>query len=287
MSEAIVKYLQPDPVALAEQTGTVLEFARQIEIDSAEVYGLAADELKSIKGQAKALDNKRREIVDPLNKAVKSVNDLFRAPLETLKNSEAVIKHKMIGYDTEQARIAAEAQRQAEEEARRERERLQREAEAREAAARQAAAEREAVARAEAARAAAEAAKEQDAAKAEQMRREAAERLQREQAEAAAQLQREQEQAAALAQQAQFVMAAPVPAEIATKAEGTSIREAWKAEVTDMAAFVAHVAAHPDLVRLLKVDQTALNQQARALKDALHYPGVRVYTEKSIAARAV
>ena len=78
---------------------------------------------------------------------------------------------------------------------------------------------------------------------------------------------------------------APVVKSAAPKMEGVVRRETWKAEVTDKAAFLKYVIEErQDLMALVNIDNSALNAQARSLKENLSLPGVRVYKESSIAA---
>jgi hypothetical protein len=44
------------------------------------------------------------------------------------------------------------------------------------------------------------------------------------------------------------------------------------------------VATHPDQINLLLANTVALNQMARAMKMALHIPGVKVIEKRDIAA---
>ncbi len=79
---------------------------------------------------------------------------------------------------------------------------------------------------------------------------------------------------------------APVVTSAAPKIAGLTRRETWKAEVTDKPALVKHIVeARPDLMAIVKIDQSALNGLARSLKDELDLPGVEVLKEASIVAR--
>lgn len=49
---------------------------------------------------------------------------------------------------------------------------------------------------------------------------------------------------------------------------------------------LAHVATNPQFHNLVKVDEKALNQLARALKQNLAIPGVTVREERLLASRA-
>lgn len=81
-----------------------------------------------------------------------------------------------------------------------------------------------------------------------------------------------------------FVAPRPVVAG-AIKAEGQSLKEVWSAEVVDLAALVKAVAEGRAPITLVMADQTALNKQAKATKDAFPIPGVRFFSTKQMAVR--
>jgi hypothetical protein len=120
-------------VTLATKAKGHMLSATDIVIDSPELLEMAAEDLRNIKALAKEVEEKRTSITGPLNKAVKAVNDLFRAPAEYLEAAEGSLKKAILTYTTEQERIAAEARRLAEQQARVERERLAAEAAKKEA----------------------------------------------------------------------------------------------------------------------------------------------------------
>lgn len=258
MNDQIIRLNIPNGAEMARSASAALSIAKEWTINDAEDYDMAADELKAIKSKAKALEDRRKEITKPLDASKKSVMDLFREPLELLAQAESVIKRAMLTWQQEQERIRRAEQARLEAEAKAERERLAKEAAAREAEARAKAAEAERLASAGDAIAAAELAESAQ------------------QALFEADVQRE---TAAL-------VTAPVAKVAEAKAAGVSTRETWKAEVTDKAALIAHVAANPQFSGLLTVDQSALNALARSLKSSLTLPGVRVYAEQTLAARA-
>jgi hypothetical protein len=70
----------------------------------------------------------------------------------------------------------------------------------------------------------------------------------------------------------------------APRVDGLSFRENWRAEVMDKPAFVAAIAAKPELVNLVDVNLSALGLLARAHKGALSIAGVRVWCEHRVAA---
>lgn len=71
----------------------------------------------------------------------------------------------------------------------------------------------------------------------------------------------------------------------APKVAGITMRTTWAAQVTDLVALVKGVASGKVPIQALKADQTFLNQQARAMKSALSYPGVRAVPDNNISAR--
>jgi len=276
----------PDSAALAGRAQAALQFIEGFTIDSADTYALAADELKAIKSRANKLEEQRTAITGPINKALKAINDLFRGPADLLAQGETMLKRKMLAWDQEQERIAAEARRQAEEAAAAERRRLdaeaaerQREAQAQAAAAAAAAqAQRDAEAAASAARAAG------DAEAAAQAQREAQAQAQAA-SNAQAATQRAQAEAQAAAETSQMIVA-PVVTIAPTKAAGISTSKKIDFEVVDLAQLVQHVAAHPELLALLQVDTVKLRAYVKAMGKACALPGVRVFEERTMSARA-
>lgn len=72
---------------------------------------------------------------------------------------------------------------------------------------------------------------------------------------------------------------APPPA---AKVSGIASTETWKAEVVDKAALVKAIADGLYPLDWLQVDQSALNLQARSLKNNLNIPGVRAVSNSSV-----
>jgi hypothetical protein len=260
----------PDSAALTGRAQQALAFIQTFEIDSAESYALAAEELKAIKTRANQLEEQRVGITGPINTALRAINALFGAPADLLVQGERLLKSKMLAWDQEQARIAAEARRRAEELAAAERRRLEEEAAAR---------QREAEAQAQAAAAAQAAGDAQAAAVA--------------QASAA----RAQAEAQAAANTAQMVVA-PVVAAEPTRVAGISTSKKLDFDVTSLRLLVAYIAtgkvyaegdpalAHPELLALIKVDDVRLRAYVKGLGMACALPGVRVFEDRVMSARA-
>lgn len=96
----------------------------------------------------------------------------------------------------------------------------------------------------------------------------------------------------ALQEEAEALMATPVQASAVVlptttpKVQGIVFRETWAAQVHDLGALVAYVAAHPELRHLVMTtpNMVALNQMARSLKSTLRIPGVQAVATRDVAA---
>lgn len=298
----------PQTEVLVAGAQSQLELVQSLVITDDGTYQMAGTELAAIKGKRNRLEEQRKGLTKPLDELKSKIMDLFRQPIALLDQAEAALKGAMLTYSTEQERQAAEARRQAEETARKERERLEREArEAREKAEAEARRQREEEARrkAEAERAQREA--EEARRREEEAKRRGDEEAARKARDEAAHLERErrEQEAAArkaaskadsatqqgeakaeeLTTQSQLVSAAPV-AIAPAKAAGTSTRKKWKARVTDKAALVKYIAAHPQFLHVLEVNESALNKLAGAMEENLNIDGCQVYQEAILAAKA-
>lgn len=69
------------------------------------------------------------------------------------------------------------------------------------------------------------------------------------------------------------------------KVAGISVRETWSAQITSLPDLVRAVAAGRAPIQCLKADETFLNQQARSMKQALNWPGVKAVSDSNVAAR--
>jgi len=104
---------QQNAEEIGGQIATLDQTFAVVKIGCAEDYQLSADAMIDIKKRSKAIEEKRKEIVTPLNDALKRINALFRPPIERLDAIATRISTAMSWY-----------QRRMEEEAREERERL-------------------------------------------------------------------------------------------------------------------------------------------------------------------
>jgi len=195
--------------------------AEAIEVRDEASAALATGVLREIKARRKAAEEKRRELVDPLNKTVKTINADFKAAMAPFDEADTIVRSKVQNWTDEQERIRRE------EEERLERERQEREQKVREERERQ---EAEARAKAE------QAAKEQR--EAEEEARKAKDEADRETAEKLAQEAREKAQEAQTAESAiaslPDVQLPKAVVESAKKPEGISTPKRWVAEVADI-----------------------------------------------------
>ncbi len=70
----------------------------------------------------------------------------------------------------------------------------------------------------------------------------------------------------------------------APKVAGISMRETWSAQVFDLMALVNAVATGKAPVQCLSANTVFLGQQARSMKAAMNYPGVKAVPDSSISA---
>ena len=226
-------------------------------ITTTEQFSQAGEMLKAVKGALKQIETQRVEITGPINESLRKINAQAKAAAEPFVKAENAIKGAMVAYQDEQERLRREEQRRVEEAARKERERLaalQREEE-RTAREKAVALRREAEAAAAAGRAA-------------------------EAAKLAARAVSTEERSAAKVEDLHLreaMVVAPVIDREPPKVAGVATREVWKFEITDPARV-------PDQYKV--VDEARVRKVVQALKADANIPGVRVYSERQLAAGA-
>lgn len=67
------------------------------------------------------------------------------------------------------------------------------------------------------------------------------------------------------------------------KSNAVVYRDNYSGEVTNLLALVKYVAKNPNFIGLLQINQTALNSQAKALKETMSIPGVRAVNNRVVA----
>ena len=234
---------------IKKEVSDIVTQAEGYQITNQAQYDGTATFLKAIKG----LQHKIKECFDPIvESALKTHREAIakrKEHLDPVLKAEAIIKEKLIDYDTEQERIRREQQakldRQAEAERRKkeEQERAWREKE--------------------------------------EAKRREAERLEAEgKAEEAAKAQAEADKAAAKAderQEAANNIVAPIAAPKVEKPKGLSFLEVWSAEVVDKSQLP---------VQWMIPNQQALDAHARNTKGQISIPGVKFNCKKVASSRA-
>ena len=241
-------------VQIANETKTQ---ALTLLVRSPHEYQQVSGFLSQIKTKFNEIEGHRKHLKEPFIEGGRRVDEFFRAPLQFLKDAETAAKQKLIGYETEQRRVAAEEQRKLDEKARKEREAL--EAKARAEREKADAEAREIQRRADEARAAG------DLAESVRLRNQADKIVEK-----------SENKAEAIQNKAAAVVAPRVEAYI-PPVVGQSSRAVWRVRVLDAKAV-------PDDYKV--VDIAMLDKFAQATKGKVAVPGVEFYPEQVMSARA-
>lgn len=268
---------------LQRETGA-LEVAKAYVIDTPEMATLANDELKKRKQIITRLKELKAGFVAPAKQIIANAEALFDPAISANQGAEVFLKGALTTWTQEQERIAAEARRLDEEEARKARQKAEAEA----AAARARAEEQARAARAEA-----------EAAEKRRLEAEAAGNA-RAAAAAAAEAAKLNAKAESVVENAEahaqeVVLTAAASAEVvvpaAQKLAGFSTRDNWVAElapnITNEGAILAIVreiaAGRNDLLPMLQLDMSAAGRLAKALRGSFKVPGL-VAVNRPVAA---
>ena len=245
-------------LAEVEAAEKALEAAQHFTVATVTEYEQAGEELKKLAGRGKQLEAMRKNLKEPSLEQGRRIDAFFKAPQQFIEDAKRSIKKALGAYDAVQREKRREAERKAEEAARKERERMEREAARAEAAAKQKRQAEEAKAR--------KLEEEGRAEEAEAKRKAAADREE-------AQLRKADEKREAAA----HVPVVPVIQPEQPKISGISSRQVWRFEITDIRQLPPEY---------LQADEKAIGGVVRALKDKTNIPGVRVCCEETIAARS-
>jgi len=102
-----------------------LETVKALPCKSKEDYAVVASTVKDIKGEWKRLNEERKRLKEPITKAGKQIEDLFREPLAILRNAETVLKDKAGTYLHKMDDVRRRKEAAAQEAVRKKRERLE------------------------------------------------------------------------------------------------------------------------------------------------------------------
>lgn len=107
------------------EAGRLLATANAMQVSSVEEATDASSICKTLSERIKSLEAERKKITKPLDDAKKSAMDLFRQPVDTLKNALEITRGKVTRYQLEIERKEKEKQAQLDEQARKQREKLE------------------------------------------------------------------------------------------------------------------------------------------------------------------
>ena len=113
-STAVVKiYPQGDSaVTLLYNEGVRLrQYAEAMLIKTDEDVKTATNDLSILAKLRKAIEEKRKEYVGPINEHLSSVNDAFKQLTEPLNQADTITRQKVLDYRKEQERIRQEQER--------------------------------------------------------------------------------------------------------------------------------------------------------------------------------
>jgi hypothetical protein len=239
---------------ISSEIETTIAPARNINIVDQETANAANKLRTAIKAKKKDVEAFFKPHIENAHKAHKDLTTSRKEKLQPLDAAIKFIGNKLNIYDQEQQRIAKEAEAK----------RQQEETEARRIA-------------------------EEEA---EKIRQAEQKRIEEEQLAAAQQAEESGDNALAEAILEQEVEVAPFqPAYVPppqpvqpayVPPTGMSRRTTWKAEVMDIKALCVAVAAGDVPADVFKINQSLLNEKARAMQNNLNWPGVRTYPDSNI-----
>ena len=256
----------------------IMSGVESITIQNQEHLVNAATLTKEIKITGKLIEDERKKIVSPLNNQVSEVNAYFKKFASMLDTAETTLKKAIMTYQAEQERIRIEAQRKADEEARKERERIERAA--REQREREDAALRK---EEEARQAAVEAQRKADeAANAEDRARLEAEAAQkRKESEAATRAALAAAEKASTKEAIAETIIAPVIDSNYRAPSGSYNVTTYTGEVEDKAAFAKYCLDNGQL-NFITIDVGQINKILQASKGARRMPGIKIIKSTSL-----
>lgn len=99
-------------IAALYEEGVRLElYARERIIESIEDVKAATDDLSIIAKLKKALEEKRKEYIGPINEHLKTVNGVFKSFVEPLSQADSITREKVLAYRAQQESIRVEQER--------------------------------------------------------------------------------------------------------------------------------------------------------------------------------
>lgn len=118
MSELVNSAAIEGPVKLevsmkVVEYGEMLDELKGFTITSDEDFKLASEILLQTKKHLKSIEARRKEVTDPLNKALTAIRSWFKPAEETLEQTEAFLKKEIASYSLRLQKANEEAAREA------------------------------------------------------------------------------------------------------------------------------------------------------------------------------
>lgn len=109
---ALVKVKPEADASFALMRQEIIELltnAEALTVTSLETVGTATSQLSLLAKLKKAVEDRRKEYVDPLNTHVKAINTTFKQLMEPVEKADNIIRGKVTAWRTEQNRLIQEA----------------------------------------------------------------------------------------------------------------------------------------------------------------------------------
>ena len=103
--------IDPGVLALYQEGLGLLRFAEARIIGDGQDIKTATDDLSIIARLKKAIEERRREYVGPLNDHLRAVNEAFRGLTDPISQADTITRRKILDFRAEQERIRIEQER--------------------------------------------------------------------------------------------------------------------------------------------------------------------------------
>ena len=113
--QTAIIHIQPDVdprvIQLYQESVRLLEYAESRIIQSPEDIKTATDDLALISNLKKAIEERRKEYIGPINSYIQGINDVFKKFGVPLAEADTITRGKILAYRSEQERIRQEEER--------------------------------------------------------------------------------------------------------------------------------------------------------------------------------
>jgi len=124
-----VEIIPVEATKKVQESEALVKTCENFQIETAEAYSGAGEDLKKIKAKIKELDELRKSLTKPLDESKKKIMDFFRKPLDYLGKVQTDVNSAMVRWNNKQEAIRQAEQTRLLEEQKKEANRLARLAE--------------------------------------------------------------------------------------------------------------------------------------------------------------